>query len=824
MHGINKKRVLLTLLLFCLICTSLWKPQEKQKDVYAAEVSLQDISDGVYTIEGRLRKADEDRASMGNASLTGSSTLEKATMKLRKSGTSVYLQLEFHPLTAIGFTGYLYSMSYFPDAVDKETIPKDKTGQPVTVTQYYSGVFDDYNKVSTGLDTAIRGRYYPHYAVMPVTWGLEQMWVQVYVPVMETLGIGQGTQYAKLLLDWSTLQKTDESVDTISITASTDSGTGNSTTTDSSTNQIQTGTTTDTSTTTDGTQSDSSTKSKLKIKSLKDGTYTIQGKMLKTDKKSKSMSDKAINHNVLLTVKNGSYKLTLTFKGMTVGTSKGYLSRLRYFKSTKTYSNGLPSAKTKAVTVDSYQKYTSGKKVSDAYGSNYPAKVTFPMIASAKKNGYVPLQVYVPIMEAISTGSGTQAVYLKLDLSSIVSGKKGQTTTKVKESTSSETTSTTTKNTTTTTTGTTSTTSGMTKTSTTTNGNSTTGSSQGATNESSTVKSSGTTTQSNGKIYSCKIVPGYKHPVDGTIEDSGGESSYATGQGMVESAVNTAGMLEAVSDGTYYLTLRMKLMDYTSGHEFKVQKKGDSSWQKSSAEVTSTGSDSNGKTSDMCIQVPAQDCVVRVTMYVEPMGRNVIFYCYPTDFTEGQPSDMKATKVTLTSTTDQTTGTQQTGTQSTGTQTAGTVSQTDQKNKTVTEEQPASEDTKQADEKTEDTVSEAEAISGEGLSGAQGLSLSVTGTVDEPERQAGKQTDIAKGTDATEEERSTGGLLAPEEMTMGMWIVVLTVSLTISGLIVLGAGAGLVYHFRRNWRRWGEDFADDEDDENEDEQNENDKE
>ena len=792
MHGIKKKRVLITLLLFCLIGTSLWKPQEKQKDVYAAEVSMQDISDGVYTIEGQLRKADEDRASMGNASLTGSSTLEKAMMKLRKSGTSVYLQLEFHPLTAIGFTGYLYSISYFPDAVDKETIPKDKTGQPVTVTQYYSGVFDDYNKVSTGLDTAIRGKYYPHYAVMPVTWGLEQMWVQVYVPVMETLGTGQGTQYAKLLLDWSTLQKTDESVDTISITSSTDSGTGNSTITDSSTNQTQTGTTTDTSTTTDTTQSDSSTKSKLKIKSLKDGTYTIQGKM----QKSKSMSDKAINHNVLLTVKNGRYKLTLTFKGMTVGTSKGYLSRLRYFKSAKTDSSGLPSAKTKAVTVDSYQKYTSGKKVSDAYGSNYPAKVTFPMIASAKKNGYVPLQVYVPIMEAISAGSGTQAVYLKLDLSSIVSGKKGQT----------------------------STTSGTTTTSTTTNGNSTTGSSQGSTNESSTVKSSGTTTQSNGKIYSCKIVPGYQHPVDGTIEDSGGESSYATGQGMVESAVNTAGMLEAVSDGTYYLTLRMKLMDYTSGHEFKVQKKGDSSWQKSSAEVTSTGSDSNGKTSDMCIQVPAQDCVVRVTMYVEPMGRNVIFYCYPTDFTEGQPSDMKATKVTVTSTTDQTTGTQQTGTQSTGTQTTGTVSQTDQKNKAVTEEQPVSEDTKQTDEKTEDTVSEAEAISGEGLSGAQGLSLSVTGTVDEPERKAGKQTDIAKGTDETEEERSTGGLSAPEEMTMGMWIVVLTVSLTISGLIVLGAGAGLVYHFRRNWRRWGEDFADDEDDENEDGQNENDNE
>ena len=46
------------------------------------------------------------------------------------------------------------------------------------------------------------------------------------------------------------------------------------------------------------------------------------------------------------------------------------------------------------------------------------------MIKEAKKNGYVPMQVFVPIMDAISKGSGTQPVYLKLDLNSIVAGKK----------------------------------------------------------------------------------------------------------------------------------------------------------------------------------------------------------------------------------------------------------------------------------------------------------------------------------------------------------------------------------------------------------------
>ncbi|MFR3424705.1 MAG: hypothetical protein ACLTTO_15160 [Lachnospiraceae bacterium] len=35
-----------------------------------------------------------------------------------------------------------------------------------------------------------------------------------------------------------------------------------------------------------------------------------------------------------------------------------------------------------------------------------------------------PLQVFVPVMDAISAGSGTQNVYLKLDLENITLDKK----------------------------------------------------------------------------------------------------------------------------------------------------------------------------------------------------------------------------------------------------------------------------------------------------------------------------------------------------------------------------------------------------------------
>lgn len=49
-----------------------------------------------------------------------------------------------------------------------------------------------------------------------------------------------------------------------------------------------------------------------------------------------------------------------------------------------------------------------------------------------------------------------------------------------------------------------------------------------------------------------------------------------------------------------------------------------------------------------------------------------------------------------------------------------------------------------------------------------------------------------------------------EDMTMAKWVIVLTISITLSGLVLIAAGAGVTYYFRRNWRRWGEEMEDDE--------------
>ena len=374
---------------------------ESKKRVHAG-----DFNDGVYTIEGRLRHATLDQPSMGDSAVT-------QPMKIIKKGNSISLRLEFKSLTSGIFKGYLYGFYYFPSWNDSENVPKSATAESVKVTEYYEGVYDEYNDPDTGLDSNVKGKLYPHYALMPIEWKQSMAWIQVYVPVMEAINKGGGTQFARLLLDWNTLKKTDEKADDIVGTAEPSATKKPSTT---------------------GSKNSSKKNKKLNIKKLTDGTYTITGNMLKTDKKSSSMSDKAINHNVLLRVKNGKYTLILDFSGLTVGSAKGYLGRLKYFKAGyKVTKNGVPQGKTAAAKIVSFQK-KNGKNLTDTYGTNYPKKVSFPMIKEAKKNGYVPMQVFVPIMDAISKGSGTQPVYLKLDLNSIVAGKKSTSVSKSSKS------------------------------------------------------------------------------------------------------------------------------------------------------------------------------------------------------------------------------------------------------------------------------------------------------------------------------------------------------------------------------------------------------
>lgn len=310
-----------------------------------------------------------------------------------------------------------------------------------------------------------------------------------------------------------------------------------------------------------------------------------------------------------------------------------------------------------------------------------------------------------------------------------------------------------------------------------------------------------------GKIYTCNITSCYSHPVTGVIEDAGGESSYATGQGMVESAVGTTGMLEITDGGDYYLTVRMSMMDYTTGHSFLVQKAGDSDWMSTTVTQVSSATDSNGTTTDFRILVPSESCVVRCSMNVTPMGRDVIFYFYPGSYTEGNTSGMTAGIVTETSA-------------------AGAQEKdADTENDADIESAADTKDTMQTTGKvadTSDTTSstslESTSQSGRSASGAESslsAGTSAAGASD-TSQTAGSSTSATKNSDGSvkglslstesskKESKDTGEESSNmAEAGIGKIAVALTLSMTISGLILIAAGAAVVYLFRKNWKKWG---------------------
>ena len=151
------------------------------------------------------------------------------------------------------------------------------------------------------------------------------------------------------------------------------------------------------------------------------------------------------------------------------------------------------------------------------------------------------------------------------------------------------------------------------------------------------------------------------------------------------------------------------------------------------------------------MKLPSQDSIIRCSMYVKPMGRNVIFYFYPGNYTAGNSVGMKALMVTTSNTNNTSNTSNANNTNSTASQQTTTASQ-------------------------ESTAKSSD----DSLNSAQGLSLST-----EPKTSTKKKTS--------------------SEKSAGTWILILAVSMTLSGLILLGVAAAIVYYFRKNWDKWGGD-------------------
>lgn len=131
---------------------------------------------------------------------------------------------------------------------------------------------------------------------------------------------------------------------------------------------------------------------------------------------------------------------------------------------------------------------------------------------------------------------------------------------------------------------------------------------------------------SNG-IYIATATPHYKYPVTGVIEDSGGEGSAVLGQSMTESALYNKALVEVDNNGNTYITVRLKLMDNIENPEFEVDGK--------SVSASLMQEDYTENTADYRMKVPSEKSIIKCSMYVIPMGRQVKFFITVSDLISG---------------------------------------------------------------------------------------------------------------------------------------------------------------------------------------------
>ena len=176
------------------------------------------------------------------------------------------------------------------------------------------------------------------------------------------------------------------------------------------------------------------------VKALKDGEYKITAEALNFYVEGQpSMAAAGLdNEKTKLIVKNGQYSVSVTFKPIKKNSFTGYLGDLKYYDGDKTHNNRYEIKDTKENSefketniVENYTEKENDEYIK-IYKENFPNRTVYPKTftynvdknkidTNNKLETYT--KVFIPVMEALNTGSGTQKMILKFDLSSLARTK-----------------------------------------------------------------------------------------------------------------------------------------------------------------------------------------------------------------------------------------------------------------------------------------------------------------------------------------------------------------------------------------------------------------
>ena len=169
------------------------------------------------------------------------------------------------------------------------------------------------------------------------------------------------------------------------------------------------------------------------VKNLPDGTYNITSKalMFYGNARAESMASKGLDkNNTKLIVKNGQYSVNVNFKPISLYSLNGYLGDLKYYDGNKTHSNryDIQDNEFKNTTIVNNYSEKENDTYTDIYKKKFPGRTVYPKTLSysvdknkidANNKLETFTQVFVPVMEHITPGTGTQRMILEFDLSSL---------------------------------------------------------------------------------------------------------------------------------------------------------------------------------------------------------------------------------------------------------------------------------------------------------------------------------------------------------------------------------------------------------------------
>ena len=166
------------------------------------------------------------------------------------------------------------------------------------------------------------------------------------------------------------------------------------------------------------------------IKNLPDGEYNITAEAINFGNgKNPSMAASGLdNKKTKLIVKNGQYFVSISFKPIAFARQFGYLGDLKYYDGNKTHKNRFEIEDSEFKDTTIVQNYGTNETDNfvKTYKEKFPNRTVYPktFIYSVDKNKIdsentleTYTQVFVPVMESMTAGSGTQNMILKFDLS-----------------------------------------------------------------------------------------------------------------------------------------------------------------------------------------------------------------------------------------------------------------------------------------------------------------------------------------------------------------------------------------------------------------------